>query len=106
MLVSSYQVVEIKLLLTMFCYQLIWAIAHSQVSIIAGTSDKASQLIRRACVTPTKRGGSDPSQLVIVLISTTNHDHSFLLVVRYRSFVCDVPFVLSASMSLSSPSFR
>lgn len=40
------------------------------------------------------------------LISTTNHDHSFLLVIRYRSFVCDIPFVLSASISLSSPSFR
>jgi len=33
------------------------AIVNPHVSITAGTSDKASQLIRRVCVTLTKRGG-------------------------------------------------
>jgi hypothetical protein len=60
MLVSTFEVVSscrIQIVTHNVLLSVPMAIAHPQVSITAGTSDKASQLIRRMCVTLTKRGG-------------------------------------------------
>lgn len=62
MLVSSFQleVVEFKSLLRVVVSSLLSVPAcYRSPSITASASDKASQPIRRACATPTKRGRSD-----------------------------------------------
>lgn len=69
MLVSSFQleVVEFKSLLRVVASSLLSVPAcYRSPSITASASDKASQPIRRACATPTKRGRSDLSRLAIL----------------------------------------